>query len=144
MGVTTKMALCSLLRMGSTNTERSTFSFEHAMAHRTLYGAMSPISQFSVLPYELDPQRIDNGLWLLKHAQAHWDFLTTLPSYFQAVAGFPQTQISPETGGLGFAGDPILLSPNLDTAWSIFANHTAHLDAMSVYPEPQYLTFPFW
>lgn len=117
--------------MGSSPTERATYAFEHAMAHRTLLGAMAPLTRFSVLPYQLDPQQAD-GMYLLRHQQAHWDMMDALPSY---------PPVTEEYGGLRYQNDQILGELN---PWTIFANHTEHQIAMSVYPLPDKLTYPFW
>lgn len=125
------MALVSLLRMGSSPTERATYAFEHFNAHRTLFGAMAPLTRFSVLPYQLDPQQTD-GMYLLRHQQAHWDMVDALPSY---------PPVTDQVGGLALHNDQILGEP---TPWTIFANHVEHTIAMSVYPLPDALTYPFW
>lgn len=131
------MALCSLLRLGTSNTEKATFGFEHAMAHRQLWAAMSPLSRFSVLPYLIDPQQV-GGKYLLNHQQAHWDMAQTLPSYFGATAA----------GGLALTTNPPLQDTPIDNQermrWWLFANHTDHLDAMSVLPLVEEWVYPFW
>ena len=129
-----EMALVSLLRMGQSPAERAAFSFEHAMAHRTLFGAMSPLTRFSVLPYQLDPQQT-NGLFRLYHQQAHWDMMANLPSY---------PPVTTETGALALASDQILQPQFAPDEWWTFANHIEHMDAMSTYPEADALVFPFW
>jgi hypothetical protein len=106
---------------------------------------MSPLSRFSVLPYQIDPFQL-GGKYLLDHQQAHWDMTQNLPSYPPGVgttSGPGGTTIVP-TGALALASDPILIAPDLENKWSIFANMIAHQDAMTVYPLPEDLTYPFW
>jgi hypothetical protein len=67
--------------------ENPTFSFEHAMSHRTLLGTMSPLTRFSVLPYFLDPMQYTDivaGNWHIIHWQAQSDAFSYLPSYYNA------------------------------------------------------------
>lgn len=76
------------------------FAFDHYMAHSQNYGAMFPLSRFSVLPYLLDPESdvsVPAGNWNLNHQQAHQDFLLTLPSYFgSTLTGLPISQVMVE------------------------------------------------
>jgi len=139
--------------MGTSETEKATFSFEHAMAHRQLWAAMSPLSRFSVLPYLIDPQQI-GGKYLLNHQQAHWDMSQTLPTFAPGLGlitvtepdGTQQTVVP--LGGLALSSNPPLQDTPLDnpdrTKWWLFANHTDHLDAMSTLPLAEEWVFPFW
>ena len=93
------MSLASLMTM--TTADDQVFAFEHAMNHRTWFGAMAPLTRFSVLPYLLDPMQNTNipaGQWNLNHQQAHNDALTTLPSYYNAATyGLPIGHILVDT-----------------------------------------------
>jgi hypothetical protein len=121
------MALASLLVRSH---PKQTWAFEHAMAHRGLTGGMAPLSDFSVLPYVLDPE-LDGGAWHLNHNQAHTD------AFFQ----------SP----LGAFGPPIpakhLVDMKFDqhgrTAWWTFENHHDHFVGAGVTVNRN-LIFPFW
>lgn len=168
------MAQVSLLRMGGSATERATYAFEHAMATRTLYGAMSPISQFSVLPYYIDPQQA-GGMYRLRHQQAHWDALSAIPSYPPGIGVITidtpagQTVTLPEipgrvtntvvnidgsttttfvpSGAIAQGSDQPLADrefTKIESPWWIFANHIEHYNAMDAYPLAEDLTFPFW
>ena len=100
------------------------FPFHHAMAHRTLLGAMSPLNRFSSIPYLLDPPigaEYPNGWWNRNHQQAHNDALNVLE--------FKDNHILQE----GVPSRP---------RW-IFVNHQEHyLAAASLPPTPW--RFPFW
>jgi hypothetical protein len=113
------MASVTLMRQGTRWGQRATFSFEHAMAHRTPLGVIGyqpgftpqtgstaspipprpPLSQYSVIPYFIDPpmgQRTGAGKWHLNHQQAHDDMLRNIPSryywqYYNTVVGPPPT-----------------------------------------------------
>ena len=134
-----------------------TWAFEHMMAHRNLFGAMSEaptiteidigtgvhhryvvgggFTRFSALPYLLDPQ-FDVGMWHRDHSQAHSDFQRALPAYF------------------GFVDEPTLLGPTDPgyttmhfsepslLGWWTFSNHQQHYVAQSVLPLE--LDYPFF
>jgi hypothetical protein len=131
--------------MGSSTTERVTYAFEHAMAHRTLYAAMSPLSRFSVLPYLIDPQQ-EGGKYLQNHQQAHWDAITTIPTFPPEIGVItnPDGSLTIPSGGIGLSSNPILFAPELDKLWNVFANHTAHYNAMTTLPVAENQIFPFW
>ena len=143
------MAIASLLRMGGSNAERAVFGFEHAMAHRQLYASMSPLSQFSVLPYLIDPPQV-GGKYALNHQQAHWDFLSTLPSFPPGIGVIdnPDGSTTVPTGGLAQISDPILLTDPVQNSrqfsWWLFANKTAHDNALTVLELEQHWNYPFW
>jgi len=145
------LPLAALLRMGSTDAERSLWRFEHTMAHRTLYGSMSPLSQFSVLPYSLDPSQF-NGRWtLLNHQQAHWDATNTLTSFpwwwFESRYN-PVPTAEPPVGGLGTNLNGNMVDADLNNArtlpWWLHENHTQHLNAMDLLARAEDVTYPFW
>jgi hypothetical protein len=108
--------------MGTTPAERAVFSFEHAMAHRTLLGAMSPIAKFSLLPYQLDPQRLDNSKYLLDHQQAHNDANST---------------------ALDINSTNNLIDTTGNMRWWTFANHLEHFQMFNNLPETLG-PYPFW
>lgn len=113
------MAVVSLLQIGTTPTQKATFAFEHAMAHRNYLGIMAPLTRFSVIPYLLDPMASINpaGAWHQSHQQAHDDALTTVPTAWGA-----------KTVGL-FVGrnlrDTDLRNREQKTWWT-FQNHMEH------------------
>ena len=131
------MAIASLLRMGSTATERSVFGFEHAMAHRQLYAAMSPLSQFSVLPYFIDTPEFGSPKSLLNHQQAHEDALGALPSFPRSMRGSP----TPTPVGIDMAGN--LLDEGNEQWWH-FVNHQEHYQAIDNLSDPSSWVYPFW
>lgn len=123
---------------------QETFSFEHANAHRTLFGAMGidgGLSRFSVLPYKMDPHYPLMGGWKLDHGQAHHDFQVALPGWYTFWGITPATTLTINTG-------QNFIDPNLANAeqlnWWVFANHTEHLIAESVTPLTTAWVFPFW
>lgn len=128
------------------------WQFDHAMAHRQLFGAMSEalavfdiggepvllptggaLSGFSALPYVLDPQ-VNLGSWHQNHGQAHADAQVALPGWFGHLV---TTTIgpTPDLTDMDFE-DQALLS------WWTFSNEQQHIAAQNVLPET--LTFPFW
>jgi hypothetical protein len=141
------MPLCALLRMGRSNAERDLWRFEHTMAHRFLFGSLSPLSQFSVLPYNLDPSQF-NGKWtLLNHQKSHWDATATLTTFpwwwFQGVTPAPSEV---PAGGLGEAMNGNMVDTDLNNQrtfpWWLHENHTQHLNAMDLLAKEA--TYPFW
>lgn len=132
------MAIASLL----VKTDPATFAFEHAMATRLQLAAMWPLTQFSVLPYLLDPEydtELPATKWHLNHQQAHNDVLVTLPAYFGAIEH------------LGAFNNQILMENDLDNAdqltWFTFANHQEHYIAIGTlgFPSPEIeWRWPFW
>jgi len=130
--------------------QQETFEFEHAMAHRNLYGVMATeqggLSRFSVLPYRLDPGYRFQGGWLLDHGQAHSDFSETLPGSIYVWDGIVIGQGPPEYLTLGSAAqyaDSNLANPEV-LNWWVFQNHSDHLTAETVVPLQQVQYFPFW
>ena len=136
------MALSSLLKFPEDHNQYSTFAFEHAMAHRYLMAGFSePLTNFSVLPYVLDPLvglELAANPWNLNHQQAHNDANGAISSPFG---------LTPPP--LGVLPGQILIEGNLGNAgslqWWTFANQLEHL--FSLYAL-QWLTtdllYPSW
>lgn len=65
------------------NHDDPVFEFHHAMTHRQYFAVMRPLSQFSAVPYLLDPE-FNTGNpaenWNMNHQQAHSDFNGALPN----------------------------------------------------------------
>jgi hypothetical protein len=113
------------------------WSFDHAQAHQQLLIAMAPLTQFSTVPYLLDPDAgmsQQGGMWQTLHQQAHQDFIDALPSSYGSEARGLQTS-------------QILLSLDVtdpgQQAWWTFANHQEHylanqtiLPLGEAYPSP--------
>jgi hypothetical protein len=139
------MALATLLvfpKEGDTAAQ-NTFSFEHAMAHRSLMAVMGPLTQWSVMPYFIDPTNFSAGpagVWNQAHQQAHNDFNGYLPGYSAAPA--------PPAPHLGFGQRQPLMDTNFQArplAFWTFANHTEHLlAANTVLPLPTGTNVPWW
>jgi hypothetical protein len=139
------VAIVSLLTPPPLDDEAATaaWSFEHAMAHRTLLAAMSPLTQFSTIPYSVfmfDPMtdqgvNIPAGWWNQLHQQAHDDFTNALPSYYGAtVAGIPIGQILVDAD----------LSQAEQMTWWTFVNHQEHYIAnATLIPLPPYPPYPY-
>jgi hypothetical protein len=76
------------------NPDDPAFDFFHMMAHRQYFAVMRPLSQFSALPYNLDPS-FDVGKaaesWNQNHQQAHNDFNGSLPN--NSVSGVKTTTV---------------------------------------------------
>jgi hypothetical protein len=133
------MALASLLVRSH---PKPTWAFEHAMAHRWMLGAFPP-SNFSIVPYELDPEN-NHPAWHLNHGQAHTDALSGIAP--GATAGPGQPYPTP----LGLFGAPIpanhLVDGNLQNRerqiWWTFQNHHDHFISTTVLVGTQ-LTYPF-
>jgi hypothetical protein len=68
------------------NPDDPLYAFEHMMQTRQYFAVMSqPLSQFSILPYLLDPafhQDQPASPWNLRHQQSHNDFNADLPSNY--------------------------------------------------------------
>jgi hypothetical protein len=135
------MARPTLMVFPTDDRTRNNWSFEHAMAHRSLMAVMGPLTQWSIMPYWVDPQNFQAGAadkWNLNHQQAHDDYNSFLPAYSTAPsAGIPQAQI--------------LVDHNFqnqdNTSWWTFANHQQHLIAGSaIHPLPAAATpaTPWW
>lgn len=121
------MPLCSLL-----NTDDPIFDFEHAMAHREVLAVMAPLSNYSAIPYFIEPWPLpfppypDPATdWRLDHQQAHNDFSSAMPGYFLA-----------EHVGFGIPDNQNLLENDLNNeasrTWWTFANHQEHFIASGV------------
>jgi hypothetical protein len=92
-----------------TNPDDPMFSFEHMMQHRQYFGIMGDhnkqgtLSQFSVLPYLLDPSfgtHLPAQSWNLNHQQAHNDFNADLPN--TSSDGYTVTPVTPpDVTGIG-------------------------------------------
>jgi hypothetical protein len=130
--------------------QQAVFEFEHMMAHRNFFIAMSPLYRFNILPYLLDPFEpplpdVRSGQsWNLDHQQAHNDMLSDLPRYYGGWEDLP-----PE---LGLSIGQILRDTDFDNpeqvTWWTFANHREHYIANeTTFPEetaPTYWKYPFW
>lgn len=123
-----------------TNRADPIFDFHHAMSHRTLYATMFPLSQFSVMPYFIEPvpstgQRPGTD-WPLDHQQAHDDYANALPPYYSATRvgfGIPTMQNLVDT-----------ISPESDQWW-IFTNFMEHFLAEdATQPLPTGAQTPDW
>jgi hypothetical protein len=130
--------------MGNTPAERAAFSWEHAMAHRASYGAMPDLSQFSLLPYHLDPLRLDSSKYLLDHQQAHNDANTHLPTFPYSVwAGRPPVPQEPTPTPIGIPATNNLIDTTGSMRWWTFANHMEHYLMQASLPQTLG-PFPFW
>ena len=137
------MSEVSLLYLGSGEVARSTFAFEHMMAHRNYWAVMAPLDRFSVIPYILDPLQDVNQpahRWHLNHQRAHNDALDAVPQAYGATA-------------VGLNIGQILVDSNLDDqeqlSWWLFQNHMEHYIANGTFlPGPTATsppwTYPFW
>lgn len=144
------MSLATLLVMSTKPdpNQDPTFSFEHAQAHRTLLGSMSPLTRYSALPYLLSPNANNSGMWHRDHQQAHSDFTDTLPGYF---GGFGFNLWGPigGTGGTVSQQGPAYNIEDYDLTsepalnWWTFQNHYAHLNAQQVQTSELWI-FPFF
>lgn len=132
------MAIVSLLRIGLSGSERNAYSFEHAMAHRTLLGAMPNIAKLSVLPYLLDPMEFGDPKYLLNHQQAHNDATANLPSL--PYAAQPSAPANPLA--LNELTNKNLYDTTGNIAWWTFANLQEHLAALATLP-PTLGPYPF-
>jgi len=117
------VAIVTLLKIPETEVGQKAFSFEHAMAHRQATAVMGPLSQWSILPYFIDPAQFDASpanKWNLNHQQAHNDFTSDLPAYSTAlVPGIPLNQNLVDTN----------FKNPLSQLWWTFANHQEHFIA---------------
>lgn len=122
-------------------TDEATFAFEHAMATRNYLGVMWPLTQFSVLPYLIDPEydtQEPATKWHLNHQQAHNDVLATLPAYREA-----EVHIGAYNGQILSESD---LSNQDELTWWTFANEREHyvLNDTLLPIEVTEWRFPFW
>jgi hypothetical protein len=136
------MSIASLLVVPTDERTRSAFQFEHAMAHRQNMQVMGPLDQWSAIPYFIDPTiwDADPGTnWHLNHQQAHHDFISYLPAYFdqtqtawKANPGIPTNQ---------HMLDPVMNEPK-SRSWWTHQNHTEHATAnAAILPLPLYAQF---
>jgi hypothetical protein len=151
------VAISALQKWPEDASEAASFSFEHMMAHRYLMSAFAqigaatppatgfettptPLSDFSVLPYLLDPMYDmyePGSKWQLNHQQAHNDFSSAIASPF----GIEPTPV-------GVLPGQILLNSPLDTPgplqWWTFVNHTEHLFGLYALFWLTELSYPSW
>lgn len=148
------MSAATLLHLGPSEDEQTMFAFDHAMSHRNYFGAMFPLTRFSVIPYLLDPlEEISRPTspWHLNHQQAHFDATSSLPQQYGFLpprfAGAPENALP-----VGVFTGQFLSDYDIDDEdqrlWWTFANNQEHriLDS-SVLPGPTgdfTWTFPFW
>lgn len=128
------------------------FDFEHAMAHRMYFAVMSPLSNYSVLPYFIEPKPGPTPPpatnWRLNHQQAHDDYGGALPPFWSA-----------DSIGFGIPQRKNLIDSNLsdpsDVSWWTFVNHQEHYTANdAILPLPWtappgwwnevVVAYPFW
>lgn len=141
------MIASTLLTIPATQGGRDWFSFDHAMNHRSVMVAMAPLSQWSAMPYWIDPMRYDARpatWWPLQHQQAHNDFTDYLPAYGTALTeGIPTAQIMIDSN----LGDPG------SREWWLLANQMEHQIANSAMfplplspmaPPPATFALPWW
>jgi hypothetical protein len=136
------MSIPTLLVVPKTEVGKKAFAFEHAMAHRQVLSVMAPLSQWSGIPYFIDPTHWDArpaDMWNLNHQKAHNDFNHQLPPYFAAAVntrGIPTHQILIDTG----------IGHKESLPWWTFANHREHHTAnLAILPYPGALaTVPWW
>lgn len=143
------MSIATISHMADDPTpeQQATFEFEHMMAHREYFIAMSPLYRFAVLPYLLDPFQPplphvqSGGDWNLDHQQSHNDMLSDLPAFF----GDPLPHAGLSIGQI--LRDTDFDNPEQVTWWT-FANHREHYIANeATFPEataPISWRFPFW
>lgn len=131
-------------RVSLLNSYDPTFSFEHAVSHRTALGVMSPLYRFSVIPYFIDPMEVTEqpgGPWHLNHQQAHTDAASQLPIALDQ----RRRGVDLNANLLDYA----LENPD-SRAWWTFVNHLEHYvgsGTVAVTPQPPpapQWTFPFW
>jgi hypothetical protein len=59
------------------------FDFDHDQMHRLMFISLPAGTQYSALPYQLDPvigANVPAGWWNYNHAQAHGDFADAFPA----------------------------------------------------------------
>lgn len=133
------MSTVSLLNLPSGDAARNAFTFDHAMAHRTVMQVMGPLSRFSIMPYFIDPTDYNARpatRWHQTHQQGHDDFNNGVPAYSTALTPrIPSSQI--------------LIDSNLQErgsrSWWTFANHMEHFVAAdAIVPIPEAVFLPWW
>jgi hypothetical protein len=131
----------TLVQLSEDPARQRAFEFDHLMAHRTNLGAMSPLTRFSLVPYQLDPAT-NKPMWHLIHGQAHVDFTDTLPYWYYLVnpAYWPNE-------GVGIPSRQPLVDTDLENdekrTWWTFVNHQEHLAAQNSASFVEWV-FPFW
>lgn len=100
------------------------FNFEHRKAHEAMLSVSGPVTQFSSVPFWIDPPFGDTNVpagWANSlHAQAHADFISLFPTLF---------------GGSGVSNlNDVSLYPEAD-AWWQFSNFQLHLSAAKAIPQ---------
>ena len=133
------MSLPTLLSQPSNDAARNAWSFEHAMAHRSLMAVMGPLTQWSVMPYFIDPadfQATPANKWNLNHQQGHDDFTRNLPAFSTAhVAGIPMIQNLMDSN----------FQDQGQLSWWTHNNHQQHfVAANAVLPLPSWMAHPPW
>jgi hypothetical protein len=136
------MPLATLMVYPTHEAQKNVFAFEHAMAHRNVQAVMGPLTQWTVMPYFIDPtdyQATPANKWNLNHQQAHDDFTKNLPAFSTArVAGIPMNQNLMDTD----------LQDQSRIAWWTHNNHQQHLVAANaVLPLPSWMEqaqMPWW
>jgi hypothetical protein len=135
------VSLASLLNQGPS----STFAFEHAMSHRRLLGAMSPLDRFSIIPYQIEAAgrgMVGSGTvgnrpdHMLDHGVAHEDYQMNLPGWYG-------------TGTFGIMNPAYNLVDNDlmhdgQRQWWTHQNFQEHLTAENVNTINQVFVYPFW
>jgi hypothetical protein len=130
--------MAQILTQGSS---AAAFGFDHAMRHRSHLGAMSPLDRFSLVPYQIDPER-NEPFWHLVHGQAHIDFTDTLPSWWYLL--HPRQW---PNDGIGIPSRQPIVDTDLTNEskrnWWEFVNNQEHLAAEASTTNAT-LVWPFW
>lgn len=135
------MALCTLLRFPTSPAAVRGWAWEHAMAHRTLYGGMQNLTKLSVLPYQIDPMEFGNPKYQMNHQQAHTDAMANLPRYpYSLVTNAPAAYPLDETG---IPSAQNLYDTRGNTRWWTFVNHMEHMIAQATVPLKTG-PYPYW
>jgi hypothetical protein len=123
---------------------QNAFSWDHAMAHRSLMAVMGPLTQWSGMPYFIDPTNFSAGpavAWNQGHQQAHDDFNSYLPAYYNAPP-------PPGPPPLGLHSRQPLMDTDFqrgEISWWTFANHQEHYAAAkATQPLPTGANIPWW
>jgi hypothetical protein len=95
------------------------FNFEHDQDHRSWWWAISPVDQFSAMPYFIDPAAPENGAWRFDHGWAHADALP--PGYLDATTILGQQNLI----DVNFRDSP-------QTQWWLWANLLEHYTASTL------------
>ena len=113
------MSQSTLLVFPDNERWKNAFSFDHAMEHRKLMSVMGPLTQWSTMPYFIDPMKYDgrpSTMWHMLHEQAHTDFTSYLPAYANvpppagvALVG-PISAVHLVSGGSGYTSPVFTIS----------------------------------